>query len=212
MALKHVKKKENISNDNNKEEEKKQMFQQGISKNIFTSNNNNQNENRVQNYGDLEDTESKNQLEDEFFKEEAENNDNINSFNPLQSLLVEINSRKPTIPQGEIKFLIKNLSLERNVESAYGIKNQLTLLFHFHKEVDGEIKEYQLKQKFFISKYPKSRFYNLYKDLTGKIPTGQMNLAELYGISGTADIIYYESENGDVFENVANLRDVKKLA
>lgn len=213
MALKPVKKRENINqNNNNKEGEKNQMFQHNISNNIFIPSNNNQNENPLQNYEYLKDTDGKNQLEDEFFKEEAANNEKVNNFNPVQSLLVEITSKKPTIPQGEIKFLIKNLSVERDVESAYGLKNQLTLFFHFHKEIDGEIKEYQLRQKFFISKYPKSRFYNLYKDLTGKVPTGQMNLAELYGISGTADIIYYESESGDVFENVANVRDIRRLA
>lgn len=213
MALKAVKKRENINqNNNNKEGEKNQMFQQDISKNIFTSNNNNQNENPVQHCGDLKDTDSKNQLEDEFFKQEAENNENINSFNPLQNLLVEIANRKPTIPEGEIKFLIKDISVERDVESIYGLKNQVIVLFHFRKDVDGEIKEYELKQKFFISKYPKSRFYNLYKDLTGKVPTGAINLRELYGISGTADIVYYESESGDVFENVANVRDMRRLA
>lgn len=213
MALKPVKKRENINqNNNNKEGEKNQIFQHNISNNIFTPSNNNQNENPLQNYEYLKDTAGKNQLEDEFFKEEATNNDKINNFNPLESLLVEIANRKPTIPEGEIKFLIKNLSVERDVESIYGLKNQLIVLFHFHKDVDGEIKEYELKQKFFISKYPKSRFYNLYKDLTGKVPTGAINLRELYGISGTADIIYYQSESGDVFENVANVRDIRRLA
>jgi hypothetical protein len=186
------------------------MQRNNTPQNIFATNISNKEGQARTNYDYSQDDE----LEDDFFQEEEVNNDDISDISSLQDILVEITTRKASIPKGEIKFLTKHISLERGVESLYGIANQVTVQYHLHKVINGEIKEFSLKQKYYVSNYPKSRFGKLYKALTGKETSNNLNLRELYGISGTAEITYYTADNGDVFENIdiESIRAIRKHA
>ncbi|MBW6411337.1 hypothetical protein [Clostridium weizhouense] len=201
---------ENVLEDVIEDTKYQSMQKNIIPQNIFVTNISNKEGQARTNYDYSQDDES----EDDFFQEEEANNDDIDGINSLQDLLVEITTRKAKIPEGEIKFLIKHISLERCVESRYGIANQVTVHYHLHKEINGEIKEFSLKQKYYVSNYPKSRFGKLYKALTGKETSNHINLRKLYGISGTAEITYYTADNDDVFENVdiESIRVIRKHA
>lgn len=137
--------------------------------------------------------------DDEFFK----SNDSLaGNMTPLQSL--EINFT-PEIAEGKYNFGISNLNMECGVDTRYGTKDKIVMDFHLHRNVDGEIEEYHLKQKYNKSSSPSSSFYKVYKDLTGKIPRGKIDLRELLSIIGTCEVEYVELDDGGVFPRIVNI-------
>ncbi|WP_238904422.1 hypothetical protein [Clostridium sp. YIM B02506] len=140
-----------------------------------------------------------NSSDDEFFKP----NDSLaGNMIPLQSL--ELNFT-PEVPEGKYNFGISNLNMERGVDTRYGTKDKIVVDYHLHRNVDGEIEEYHLKQKYNKSSSPSSSFYKVYKDLTGKVPKGKVDLRELLSIIGTCEVEYVELDDGGVFPRIVNI-------
>lgn len=140
-----------------------------------------------------------NSSDGEFFKA----NDSLaGNTTPFQFL--ELNFT-PEVAEGKYNFGISNLSMERGVDTRYGTKDKIVMDFHLNCNVDGEIEEYHLKQKYNKSSSPSSSFYKVYKDLTGKVPKGKIDLRELLSIVGTCEVEYVELDDGGVFPRIVNI-------
>lgn len=137
---------------------------------------------------------------DSFFKEEELNGDNT----PIQGLEIELEPEQ-VVKEGRYKFLVKNVGIDKEVVTRYGVKNKLIIEYHINGLIDGEEMSYDLKQKYNISNSSKSKFYKVYEDLTGAIPIGKINLRNLLEIKGICEVKHLELDNGDIFPEIINI-------
>lgn len=140
------------------------------------------------------------QSEDSFFKSEELSS----TLTPLVGLEIEI---KPeiVIGEGRYKFAVENLGIENQVQTKYGMKDKLVVEFNVSRVRDGEEYSCKLKQKYNISSSTKSSFYQLYTDLTGRVPIGKINLRNLLGIKGICEVKHIQMEDGNIFPKVVNI-------
>ncbi|MHC1723204.1 MAG: hypothetical protein AB9836_08380 [Aminipila sp.] len=138
--------------------------------------------------------------EDNFFKSE----ELYGTSTPLSGYEIEI---KPevAIAEGGYNFKTINLNIENGVETIYGKKDKLVLEFQISRIRDGEEFKYDLKQKYNISSSYKSRFYEVYKDLTGEAPRGKIDLRNLLYIEGSCVIKHIPMDNGDIFPRIVDI-------
>ncbi len=127
-----------------------------------------------------------------------------------EDLIVDLGVRQPKLEKNkEYLSEVKNVSIQRNVPTQYGISDSISMEYHVYKEnINGDSDIVVIKQKYFLSKGEQTRFGKMYKSLTGKTPEGRINLAELIGKKCSVLIDHNESENGDIFDNIS---EVKKL-
>lgn len=125
-------------------------------------------------------------------------------------LIVDLGVRQPKLEKNkEYVSEVKNVSIQRNVPTSLGIADCISMEYHVYKEnINGDFDIVVIKQKYFAAKGEQSRFGKMYKSLTGKTPEGRLNLAELIGKKCSVLIDHYESKNGDIFDNIL---EVKKL-
>ncbi|NMM65222.1 hypothetical protein HBE96_21805 [Clostridium sp. P21] len=229
MALKKVKKQESIQkNDINKEEEMKTMNE--VNNSIINSNEEGvtvkenvikQDETIAKSTSIFSDSKKpENQVIekvesalDNVMKEYRSNSEIDSFFNneelrgtstPITGLEIEIKQEMP-IDEGNYKFYVKNLGLDKQVATIYGAKDKLMIEFHISRIISGQEIEFDLKQKYNISSSSKSRFYQIYKDLTGRPPMGKINLRELLKIKGLCEVKHILMDNGDVFPRIVNI-------
>lgn len=136
---------------------------------------------------------------------------NVNyDFNERKDLTVEFGVRQPQLEKNkEYVSEVKDMSIQRNTPTLYGIADAISMEYHVYKEnLNGDFDVVSIKQKYYLSKSEQSRFGKMYKALTGNTPEGRVNLAELIGKKCIVLIDHYENKNGDIFDNIS---EVKKL-
>ena len=131
-------------------------------------------------------------------------------FKETGDLIVEFGARQPQLEKNkEYVSEVKNVSIQRNVPTSFGMADAISIEYHVYKEnINGDFDIVIIKQKYFLSKSDQSRFGKMYRSLTGKTPEGRVNLAELIGKKCSVLIDHYERQNGDIFDNIL---EVKKL-
>ena len=137
---------------------------------------------------------------DSFFKEEELSGENT----LIQDLEIELEAEK-LVKEAKYKFRVKNIGIDRDVNTPYGLKNKLIIEYHIKAFIDDEEISYDLKQKYNISNSSKSKFYQVHRDLTGKAPIGKINLRNLLGIKGVCEVKHLELDNGDIFPQIVNI-------
>ncbi len=137
---------------------------------------------------------------DSFFNSESLNG----SSTSITGLEIEIEPEIAVV-EGKYKFYVKNLNVDRQVATKYGVKDKLMVEFHISQVIDGEDFAYDLKQKYNISGSRKSSFYQLYIDLIGKAPIGKLNLRNLLGVKGYCEVKHIPMDNGDIFPRIINI-------
>lgn len=188
MALKKVKKIESENLQNRiKQEESNTMIQ---------TNNYSANDNKFNN-ALLGDNESSGF--DSFFESE-----NLSSMSTPLNLEIEIKPQT-IVDEGRYDFVVRALDIERNVSTAYGVKDKLVIEFNIKRVEDGEDVEYNLKQKYNISNDVTSRFFEVYKDLTGEEPNGKVNLRNLLNVKGRCEVEHILMKNRRNFPRIVNI-------
>ncbi|WP_242396682.1 hypothetical protein [Clostridium butyricum] len=188
MALKKVKKIESENLQNRiKQEESNTMIQ---------TNNYSANDNKFNNtlLGDNESSGF-----ESFFESE-----NLSSMSTPLNLEIEIKPQT-IVDEGRYDFVVRALDIERNVSTAYGVKDKLVIEFNIKRVEDGEDVEYNLKQKYNISNDVTSRFFEVYKDLTGQEPSGKVNLRNLLNVKGKCEVKHILMQNGRNFPRIVNI-------
>ncbi|NMM65241.1 hypothetical protein HBE96_21900 [Clostridium sp. P21] len=140
-----------------------------------------------------------NNKHDSFFDSEE-----LSGTNTPINLEIEIQPESK-IDEGSYRFYVKDLSIEKEVMTKYGVKNKLVIDYHITCARDGEDLTYDLKQKYNISNSSKSGFYQVYRDLTSQPPSGKINLRNLLGIKGSCVVKHVLLDNGDVFPKIVNI-------
>jgi hypothetical protein len=140
-----------------------------------------------------------NYTSDSFFKEE----DLDGSTTPIVGLEIELEEEK-VIPEGRYKFIVKDLAMEKQVATRYGIKDRLSVVFNIYVKYDEHL-NFDLKQKYNISSKRESNFYKMYNELIGKPPFGKIDLRNLLGIKGVCRIKHVLMDDGSIFPKVVGL-------
>ncbi|PKG24276.1 hypothetical protein [Niallia nealsonii] len=93
--------------------------------------------------------------------------------------------------------------VEWNVPTPYGLRHCLVLTYDIHQSnQSGTTEINKLKQRYILSNYPKSKFGELYKELTGKTLGNSVDVSELVGKECFVKIAHNTNEAGDIFDNV----------
>lgn len=144
--------------------------------------------------------------EDSFFETQK-----LNYGNMLPTdLEIELEEEK-LIPKGKYEFIVKNLSMENQVPTKYGIKNRICIQYHISNTLNAENSTFDLSQKYNLSSNINSNFYKMYKELTGVAPKGRINLRNLLGIKGECEIKHICMDGGNIFYKIVNLKpDIEK--
>lgn len=140
-----------------------------------------------------------NDYKDSFFKEEELNG----TSTALTGFEIELEEEK-TIPEGRYNFIVKDLAMENQVSTKYGIKNRLSVEYHIFRKYEEEL-SFDLKQKYNISSKKDSNFYKMYEELIGRPPVGKINLRNLLGIKGQCEVKHVIMDDGSVFPKIVNL-------
>lgn len=146
--------------------------------------------------------------------QENKNNYDSNSFFKTEELYgtstaitgfeIELEEEK-IIPEGKYRFIVKDLAMENQVSTKYGIKNRLSMQYHISRMIDGEELAFDLMQKYNISNNKNSNFYKMYTDIAGEIPVGKINLRNLLSIKGICEIKHVNMDDGRIFPKIVNL-------
>ena len=78
---------------------------------------------------------------DSFFKEEELSGENT----LIQDLEIELEAEK-LVKEAKYKFRVKNIGIDRDVITPYGLKNKLIIEYHIKAFIDDEEISYDLKQ------------------------------------------------------------------
>ena len=100
---------------------------------------------------------------------------NVNyDFNERKDLTVEFGVRQPQLEKNkEYVAEVKDMSIQRNTPTLYGIADAISMEYHVYKEnLNGDFDVVSIKQKYYLSKSEQSRFGKMYKALTGNTPEG----------------------------------------
>lgn len=108
-------------------------------------------------------------------------------------------------PEGIYYFIIRELKLENKVGTKYGIKNRISIKYHIIDFASTVKNEFNITQKYNISKNASSNFYKMYKSLIGSQPLGKINLKELIGIKGECKVEHVHMDDGTIFPRIVNL-------
>lgn len=128
---------------------------------------------------------------------------------PITGLEISI-APQELIAEKRYSFSVRNINIDKEVETQFGIKDKLVLDFHISRIEDEKEISYNLKQKFNISNSRRSSFYGVYKDLTGEEPIGNLNLRNLLGIKGKCEVKHILMDNGDIFPKIVNINAQRK--
>ena len=120
--------------------------------------------------------------------------------------MLNFGAKFPEIPEGRWPFRISQAVVERNCQTAYGIRDRVNLTYAIH--IDGA--EYQLRQRYLASNAPNSRFCELVLALLGSPIGRSFDVTSLEGISGWAVITHNISDAGDVYANISTIVDVDR--
>lgn len=191
MALKKMKKQQTVTQNTNVEHKEEKKME-----NVF--NNNEKKEMAENTMKEVTNDYQGNYTSDSFFKEEEVDG----STTPIVGLEIELEEENP-IPEGKYYFRIKNLAMENQVATRYGVKNRLSVEYNIFRKYENL--NFDLKQKYNISSKRESNFYKMYSELTGKLPIGKINLRNLLGIKGVCEIKHIPMEDGSVFPKIVNL-------
>lgn len=123
-----------------------------------------------------------------------------------QDTVLNFGAQLPTIPEGMWPFRITQAVVERNCQTAYGIRDRVVLTYAFQVEEE----EHPLRQRYLASNAPKSRLYELVLALLGAPMGGYFDVSSFEGISGRAVITHNESESGDIYANISEIVDVDR--
>lgn len=123
-----------------------------------------------------------------------------------QDTMINFGAQLPKIPEGTWPFRIAQAVVERNCQTAYGIRDRVALTYAV--QVEGE--EHNLRQRYLASNAPNSRFYELVLALHGTPMGRAFDVSSFEGISGRAVITHNASESGDIYANISEIVDVDR--
>ena len=85
------------------------------------------------------------------------------------------------------------------------------LLPEIESEDDAPDKTAELKQKYLVSNHPTSQFATLILALTGRAIGKGIELSNLIGIRGLAEVMHNTNANSDTFANITELSDIVQV-
>lgn len=128
------------------------------------------------------------------------------SMEGVDNTLLSFGPKKPCFQEKEYSFEITGATVGRNCPSKFGLVNKAKVTFTIY---DGD-KQDKLEQSYYASNKKGSPFDNLVLTLTGRHVGKQFDLKDLLGIKGFVEIIHYQTEAGDVYDNVGQIRVVEE--
>lgn len=116
------------------------------------------------------------------------------------STLVKRKVHEPSIAEGWHNATIDSVKAEYGVTTNYGVKDRATIEF----EVGGTY----LKLRCTLSLNPKSKLYGVIAELAGGAPGEEYDLEDLVGLRCRVLVSHYESDSGDVWENIDKVKAI----
>ncbi len=132
---------------------------------------------------------------------------------PKKDTFVDFGCRKPAIPEGSWPFEIVDAYIERNCDTKYGKRDRVVIVYGLQIESgdDAPDKTAELKQKYLVSNHPTSQFATLILALTGRAIGKGIELSNLIGIRGLAEVMHNTNANSDTFANITELSDIVQV-